>query len=131
MADNIKSKMGFCRCGNGGKWQTLKVSEFAYVIGDGTPATKIEKYWNGSIPWLTPKDLSNHEGRYISKGELYPISLTLYTLHLPSSLPRVSEQSGDPDPRDRREAEFPIIGTFLLSAKHCGQCFLDKPQSQT
>ena len=71
MADNIKSKMGFCRCGIGGKWQTLKVSEFAYVIGGGTPATKIEQYWNGSIPWLTPKDLSNHEGRYISKGERY------------------------------------------------------------
>jgi len=51
------------------EWRTYKVSEFADVIGGGTPKTKVPEYWNGSIPWLTPKDLSTHEGRYISKGE--------------------------------------------------------------
>jgi type I restriction enzyme S subunit len=53
----------------GSDWRTFKVSEFADVIGGGTPKTKVAEYWNGSIPWLTPKDLSNHSGRYISKGE--------------------------------------------------------------
>jgi type I restriction enzyme, S subunit len=53
----------------GSDWRTFKVSEFADVIGGGTPKTKVAEYWNGSIPWLTPKDLSNHAGRYISKGE--------------------------------------------------------------
>lgn len=50
-------------------WRYLKVSDFAKVIGGGTPKTQIEKYWNGDIPWITPKDLSNHYNRYISKGE--------------------------------------------------------------
>lgn len=53
----------------GAEWRTLKVSEFADVIGGGTPKTKMSEYWNGSIPWLTPKDLSSHLGRFISKGE--------------------------------------------------------------
>jgi type I restriction enzyme S subunit len=52
-----------------GDWRAFKVSEFADVIGGGTPKTKVGEYWNGSIPWLTPKDLSNYTGRYVSKGE--------------------------------------------------------------
>ena len=50
-------------------WKTFRVKEFADVIGGGTPKTKVAEYWNGSIPWLTPKDLSNYTGRYVSKGE--------------------------------------------------------------
>ncbi len=53
----------------GNNCRTLKVSDFADVCGGGTPKTKVPVYWNGHIPWLTPKDLSNHSTRYISKGE--------------------------------------------------------------
>jgi len=50
-------------------WRMMKVSEFADVVGGGTPSTKQEEFWNGDIPWLTPKDLSEHQGRQISRGE--------------------------------------------------------------
>jgi len=50
-------------------WKYYKVSEFAEVIGGGTPKTSVAEYWNGNIPWITPKDLSSHKARYISKGE--------------------------------------------------------------
>jgi type I restriction enzyme S subunit len=53
------------------EWRKLKVSEFADIIGGGTPKTKVVEYWNGTIPWLTPRDLSNYTGRYICKGERY------------------------------------------------------------
>jgi len=53
----------------GSEWKTYKVSDIADVLGGGTPDTKAARYWNGDIPWLTPKDLSNHQGRYVSKGE--------------------------------------------------------------
>jgi type I restriction enzyme S subunit len=53
----------------GSEWRKFKVSEFAEVIGGGTPKTKVAEYWNGSIPWLTPKDLSNNIERYICRGE--------------------------------------------------------------
>jgi len=49
----------------------LKVEEFANVVGGGTPKTSIEEYWNGNIPWLTPKDLSGTHDRFISKGERF------------------------------------------------------------
>ncbi len=50
-------------------WQTVKIGDVANVVGGGTPSTKKPEYWGGKIPWLTPRDLSNFYGRYISKGE--------------------------------------------------------------
>ena len=50
-------------------WREVKLGEVAEIVGGGTPSTKEPKYWNGSIPWLTPRDLSNFSGRYISGGE--------------------------------------------------------------
>ena len=50
-------------------WRYLKVSEFAEVVGGGTPSSKLPEYWNDDIPWLTPKDMSDHQGRYICCGK--------------------------------------------------------------
>jgi len=50
-------------------WEKVKVSAFADVVGGGTPSTKEPAYWNGEVPWITPKDLSNYQFRYIDKGE--------------------------------------------------------------
>lgn len=50
-------------------WKEYKVEEFAEVIGGGTPSTKNSDYFGGSIPWLTPRDLTNYEKRYITNGE--------------------------------------------------------------
>ena len=50
-------------------WREVKLGEICEVIGGGTPRTDVPKYWGGEIPWLTPRDLSNFPGRYISKGE--------------------------------------------------------------
>ncbi len=46
----------------------FKISDFADVIGGGTPSTKIEEYYGGDIPWLTPKDMSTHNSKYIEVG---------------------------------------------------------------
>ena len=51
------------------KWQKIKLGDIAEVIGGGTPSTKNYDFWNGDIPWLTPKDLSGYSNRYISRGE--------------------------------------------------------------
>jgi type I restriction enzyme S subunit len=50
-------------------WKTYKLSQIAEIIGGGTPSTSKPDYWNGEISWLTPKDLTNYEYRYISNGE--------------------------------------------------------------
>ena len=49
-------------------WKKIKLSEVADVVGGGTPSTNNFEYWEGDIPWITPKDLSDYNERYISKG---------------------------------------------------------------
>lgn len=50
-------------------WKETRLGEIVEIVNGGTPSTSNEDYWNGDILWITPKDLSNFEGRYISKGE--------------------------------------------------------------
>lgn len=50
-------------------WKTVKLSELGTIVGGATPATSREEYYNGDIPWLTPKDLAEYSARYISRGE--------------------------------------------------------------
>lgn len=50
-------------------WKTVKLSELGTIVGGATPATSREEYYNGDIPWLTPKDLAGYSARYISRGE--------------------------------------------------------------
>jgi type I restriction enzyme S subunit len=50
-------------------WKEYKVEDFCEVIGGGTPSTKEASYYGGSFPWITPRDLTNHKNRFISKGD--------------------------------------------------------------
>ena len=53
-----------------GEWIDCKIADLGTVIGGATPSTKkLEYYENGSIAWITPKDLSTFRGRYIRCGE--------------------------------------------------------------
>lgn len=47
----------------------VRLKDISQIINGGTPSTRIEEYWNGDIPWITPKDLSGYEEVYISCGE--------------------------------------------------------------
>jgi len=50
-------------------WEVKSLGEIASVIGGGTPSTKIKEYFcEEGIAWLSPKDLSGYEWKYISKG---------------------------------------------------------------
>ena len=50
------------------EWSEKAVKDIAEIVGGGTPSTKISEYWNGNIPWITPKDLSMQQRKYICKG---------------------------------------------------------------
>jgi type I restriction enzyme S subunit len=50
-------------------WKIFRLGELAEIIGGGTPSTNIDEYWNGDIPWLTPRDLTNYNFKYIKEGE--------------------------------------------------------------
>ncbi|MFZ7138020.1 MAG: restriction endonuclease subunit S [archaeon] len=50
------------------KWKIFKLSKLFEIVGGGTPKTGQKEYWNGDIPWVTPKDIP-HTDRYIMKTE--------------------------------------------------------------
>ena len=51
------------------EWKVGCIDDVANVIGGGTPSTKVPAYFTtDGIPWLTPKDLSGFEGKFITKG---------------------------------------------------------------
>lgn len=51
-------------------WKVCTLDELGAVVGGATPSTKnLSNYGGGSIVWITPKDLSNHRGRFIAQGE--------------------------------------------------------------
>ena len=51
-------------------WKECTIADLGTVVGGATPSTKDSaNYDNGTIAWLTPKDLSGYQGRYISHGE--------------------------------------------------------------
>ena len=53
-----------------GKWKTCKIADLGTVVGGATPSTKKEKnYADGTIAWITPKDLAGYTNRYIFHGE--------------------------------------------------------------
>ena len=51
------------------EWKEATLGDVAEIVGGGTPSTKEDSYWDGNIPWITPRDLSNHNSIYIEKGE--------------------------------------------------------------
>lgn len=40
------------------EWSQQPISEVAKIVGGSTPRTSVPGYWDGSISWATPKDLS-------------------------------------------------------------------------
>lgn len=50
-------------------WKKCKIGDIGTVVGGSTPSTKDEANYNeGNISWITPKDLSNFNERYIFNG---------------------------------------------------------------
>ena len=51
------------------KWSEKPIGEVAKIVGGSTPSTKVPENFGGNIPWITPKDLSNSQNRYIYHGK--------------------------------------------------------------
>lgn len=52
------------------RWKKCTLSELGIVVGGATPSTKnLNNYENGTIAWITPKDLAGFSERFIFKGE--------------------------------------------------------------
>ena len=47
----------------------VRIKDIAEVINGSTPSTEHPEYYDGNIIWITPKDLSNQNSKYIYSGE--------------------------------------------------------------
>lgn len=47
-------------------WPIVPVKDYARVVGGATPKSATAEYWDGDIPWTTPKDLSDLDGKYLA-----------------------------------------------------------------
>lgn len=47
--------------------RTISLGELGQIVSGATPRTGVSDYWDGDIPWVTPADLSDHEGIYFHR----------------------------------------------------------------
>ena len=50
-------------------WKCVKLSEIGKIISGGTPSTSISEYWDGSINWIAPSDLTGYKNIRIKSGK--------------------------------------------------------------
>jgi type I restriction enzyme S subunit len=58
-----------------GEWEVKKVKEFGEVVTGGTPSTVVKEFWNGTIPWVTPTDISNRKEIYDTERKITELGL--------------------------------------------------------
>lgn len=50
-------------------WKIGAIQDYYDILGGTTPSTKVARYWGGSIPFATPKDLSTISSSYLVSTE--------------------------------------------------------------
>lgn len=48
------------------KSQLYNLGEVVKIINGGTPKSNVTSFWNGDIPWITPKDMGKLQTKYTS-----------------------------------------------------------------
>lgn len=48
-------------------WQWARLNQIGRFSGGGTPSMSRAEYWNGNIPWISPKDMGE---KYVSDSEM-------------------------------------------------------------
>jgi len=51
------------------EWEEGSLLELIELVGGGTPKTSIAEYWDGSIPWLSGKDISSNHKTFVTDTE--------------------------------------------------------------
>ena len=79
------------------KWEMVRLGEVAEIVSGATPSRNNSEYWNGDIPWLTPKNIGNlndpvvmdttekisREGLAKCSARLLPIGTVLFSSRAP------------------------------------------------
>jgi len=49
------------------EWEVKPVKQSGEIVTGGTPSTAVKEFWNGSIPWVTPTDITDAKDIYSSE----------------------------------------------------------------
>ncbi len=49
------------------EWETKPVSDFGNIVTGATPSTKVNDFWNGPYPWITPTDITSERDITVSE----------------------------------------------------------------
>lgn len=50
-------------------WQNTTLGQIADIVSGSTPKSGVPRYWDGSIAWATPTDLSRLDGKHLAKTD--------------------------------------------------------------
>ncbi len=53
------------------EWEVYPLNNIGKIVSGTTPSRTVPKYWDGTIPWITPTDMSKVNYDYISSGQDY------------------------------------------------------------
>lgn len=52
-------------------WKWHKLADCGHIQSGGTPDTKKQNFWNGSIPWITPSEVTELSEKFVYDTERY------------------------------------------------------------
>ena len=118
-------------------WRGAPLNEVCQVLWGGTPKTGVTAYWDGDIPWVTPKDLSldksqvvhggarsiTREGLANSSAKLFPAGSVIVSSRAPIGYVAIA---GEPMSTNQgckiavppAEIDSRYLYWYLLQAKH-------------
>jgi type I restriction enzyme S subunit len=52
-------------------WDDVSIADFGEIVGGGTPSRSNLYFWNGTIPWVTPSEITSLRGKFVSFTKEY------------------------------------------------------------
>ena len=49
-------------------WVIKQIKELTEIIGGGTPSTSVQSFWEGTITWVVPSDITSQKNKYIESS---------------------------------------------------------------
>ncbi len=50
-------------------WDDVAITDFGEIVGGGTPSRATPSFWNGTIPWVTPTEITALRGKYVRETQ--------------------------------------------------------------
>lgn len=129
-------------------WHYFKLYELGSIQGGGTPRKSVEDYWNGKVPWVTPKDMKidfiftsklkvtdfgvkNSSAKYIDKSSLLFVVRGMILAHSFPVAKTLEQVTVNQDMKALTPIEEANPDYLLYTLKSLTQVFVELASSST